>query len=80
MPHAGGAGRDVGDANLDSDTDSGGTGERAAAGRDLDDETGSDIAPDRLLGSGVPIPPDALDRIAIEDAADPDSDEDDQEE
>ena len=67
MPHAGGAGRDVGDANLDSDTDAGGTGERAAAGRDVDDEPGSDIAPDRLLGSGAPIAADALDRIAIED-------------
>ena len=77
MPHAGGAGRDVGDANLDSDTDAGGTGERAAAGRDLDDETGSDIAPDRLLGSGAPIPPDALDRIATEDEDESDSDEDD---
>jgi hypothetical protein len=76
MPHAGGAGRDVGDANLDSDTDAGGTGERAAAGRDLDDESGSDIAPDRLLGSGVPIPADALDRIAIEDEDGPDSDDD----
>lgn len=66
MPHAGGAGRDVGDANLDSDTDAGGTGERAAAGRDVNDEPGSDIAPDRLLGSGAPIAADALDRIAIE--------------
>src|SRR5207302_2298856 len=28
------AGPDIGDENLDSDTDSGGTGERAAAGRD----------------------------------------------
>ncbi|MFO1395664.1 MAG: hypothetical protein U1F48_01245 [Burkholderiales bacterium] len=42
------AGADMGDANLDSDSDSGGTGERAAAGRDstlptdqlLRDETG----------------------------------------
>ena len=66
MPHAGGAGRDVGDANLDSDTDAGGTGERAAAGRDVNDEPGSDIAPDRLLGSGAPIAADVLDRIAIE--------------
>ena len=66
MPHAGGAGRDVGDANLDSDTDAGGTGERAAAGRDVGDEPGSDIAPDRLLGSGAPIEADALDRIAID--------------
>ena len=37
------AGPDIGDANLDSDTDSGGTGERAAAGRD------STVATDRLL-------------------------------
>jgi hypothetical protein len=29
------AGSDIGDANLDSDSDFGGTGERAAAGRDL---------------------------------------------
>jgi len=77
VPHSGGAGRDVGDANLDSDTDAGGTGERAAAGRDLDDEVGSDIAPDRLLGSGAPIPPDALDRIAIEDEDASDSDDED---
>ena len=72
MAHAGGAGRDLGDANLDSDTDAGGTGERAAAGRDIDGELGSDIAPDRLLGSGAPIPADALDRMAVdeEDQAD----------
>ena len=72
MSHAGGAGRDLGDANLDSDTDAGGTGERAAPGRDIDDEPGSDIAPDRLLGSGAPIPADALDRITVneEDQAD----------
>src|SRR5690349_3694504 len=34
------AGPDVGDANLDSDTDAGGTGERAAVGRDADVEDG----------------------------------------
>jgi hypothetical protein len=43
------AGPDVGDANLDSDTDSGGTGERAAAGRDADIEDGADIAPDQVI-------------------------------
>ena len=37
------AGADIGDANLDSDTDSGGTGERAAAGRD------STLPTDQLL-------------------------------
>ena len=74
MPHARGAGRDVGDANLDSDTDSGGTGERAAAGRDIDAEAGTDIAPDRLLGSSAPIPMDALERIAVEEVDDSDDD------
>ena len=66
MSHAGGAGRDVGDTNLDSDTDAEGTGERVAAGRDIDGEVGSDIAPDRLLGTGAPIPADALDRITVD--------------
>ncbi len=63
--HGAGAGRDVGDANLDSDSDAGGTGERASAGRDLDVEAGSDIAPDRLIGSDTPMPADALDRITV---------------
>jgi len=70
-----GAGRDVGDANLDSDSDAGGTGERASAGRDSEVEAGSDIAPDRLIGSGAPIPADALDRIAVDDS-EPADDED----
>ena len=64
--HSAGAGRDVGDANLDSDSDAGGTGERASAGRDTDVEAGSDIAPDRLIGSTTPIPADALDRITVD--------------
>ena len=68
--HAIGAGRDVGDANLDSDSDAGGTGERATAGRDTDVEAGSDIAPDRLVGSGAPIPTGALDGIAVDDVDD----------
>lgn len=42
------AGPDVGDANLDSDSDSGGTGERAAAGRDTTVEAGRDIDVDRI--------------------------------
>lgn len=42
------AGPDVGDANLDSDTDSGGTGERAAAGRDATVEDGADIGVDHI--------------------------------
>lgn len=42
------AGPDVGDANLDSDSDSGGTGERAAAGRDSIEADGNDINTDRV--------------------------------
>ncbi len=42
------AGPDVGDANLDSDTDSSGTGERAAAGRDTMSRDGSDIDTDHI--------------------------------
>ncbi len=45
----GSAGRDIGDSNLDSDSDSTGTGERGALGRDTAFEPGSDIAPDRVL-------------------------------
>ncbi len=62
----GGAGRDVGDANLDSDSDAGGTGERASAGRDTEVEAGSDIAPDRLIGSTTAMPADTLDRIIVD--------------
>ena len=64
--HGSGAGRDIGDANLDSDSDAGGTGERASAGRDIDIEAGSDIAPDHVVGSGEPMSTDALDRVAVE--------------
>ncbi|MGZ9075778.1 MAG: hypothetical protein ACXW13_08380, partial [Burkholderiaceae bacterium] len=73
--HSAGAGRDVGDANLDSDSDAGGTGERASAGRDTDVEAGSDIAPDRLIGSNTPMPANVLDRITVN--ADEDLDDDD---
>ncbi len=74
--HGGGAGRDVGDANLDSDSDSSGTGERATAGRDTDVEPGSDIAPDRLIGSRARVPPDALERIGIDEVEEDAEDED----
>ena len=43
-----GAGPDIGDADLDSDSDRRGTGERAAAGRDDVGTEGADIAPDRI--------------------------------
>jgi len=42
------AGRDVGDANLDSDSDRHGTGERAAAGREPANEDGADIDVDHI--------------------------------
>lgn len=42
------AGPDVGDANLDSDSDSGGTGERATAGRDTVVRDGADIDVDHI--------------------------------
>ncbi|WP_019139904.1 hypothetical protein [Noviherbaspirillum massiliense] len=42
------AGPDVGDAALDSDSDSSGTGERASAGRDTTVEMGGDIDVDQI--------------------------------
>ena len=42
------AGPDVGDSNLDSDSDRSGTGERASAGRDTLKEDGSDIGTDHI--------------------------------
>lgn len=48
------AGPDVGDANLDGDSDRHGTGERAAAARDVVTEAGADIDTDQVL----PMPTD----------------------
>lgn len=45
------AGPDIGDSDLDSDTDSTGTGERAAAGRDTVVPDGADIAIDRIFSA-----------------------------
>lgn len=42
------AGPDIGDAELDSDTDASGTGEVGTAGRDSDIEMGADIDVDRI--------------------------------
>lgn len=47
------AGPDLGDADLDSDSDSGGTGERAAAGRDSTAPDGGDIDVDHI--ESIPI-------------------------
>jgi hypothetical protein len=46
-------GPDLGDADLDSDSDSGGTGERKEAGRDTVRRTGADIDVDHIEG-GAP--------------------------
>ena len=55
------AGPDVGDADLDSDSDSGGTGERAAAGRDSVVRDGADIDVDRIESMpSVPLDEDDL--------------------
>ena len=71
-----GAGHVVGVANLDSDSDATGTGERSTAGRDDDVGEASDIAPDRIIGSELPMPADALDRLVVDDdAPDEDSEE-----
>ncbi|UTY55820.1 hypothetical protein [Massilia sp. erpn] len=48
------AGPDLGDSNLDSDTDRNGTGERAAAGRDTVLPDGADIDVDHI--ETVPLP------------------------
>lgn len=45
---AAGAGPDIGDPDLDSDTDASGTGERAAAGRDTVVRDGADIDVDHI--------------------------------
>jgi len=45
------AGPDVGDANLDSDSDASGTGEHATAGRDYPWEEGADISTDTIVDS-----------------------------
>ena len=47
------AGPDVGDANLDSDSDSAGTGEHASAGRDIDADEGRDIDTDHTFSIGA---------------------------
>lgn len=70
-----GAGHDVGDANLDSDTDEVGTGELSTAGRDDDVGEARDIAPDRIIGSELPMPADALDRVAFDEETERDVEE-----
>ena len=59
------AGPDYGDANLDSDSDSGGTGERAAAGRDVVARDGADIDTDHIESfPDVPLTDDDIDFLS----------------
>ena len=46
--HGFGAERSLGDANLDSDSDRSGTGERMGATPDVEFDPGADIAPDQV--------------------------------
>ena len=78
LERSGGAGHDVGDANLDSDSDEAGTGELSTAGRDDDVGEARDVAPDRIIGSELPMPADALDRIVVDDDAPGDDSEEQQ--
>ena len=64
------AGPDVGDAELDGDSDAEGTGERAAAGRDTVRPNG-DIAPDRVESeSGALLGPAPDEEELLEEAED----------
>jgi hypothetical protein len=75
-----GAGADIGDANLDADSDRSGTGERAEAGRDTLRREAPDIAPDRIIdtdGTDEAMVADT-DDFALEDDAEEDEDEDDE--
>ena len=59
------AGPDVGDANFSSDSDVGGTGERASAGRDTVVEDGADIDTDRVEAiPDLPLTEDDTDFLA----------------
>jgi hypothetical protein len=77
---AAGAGADVGDANLDSDSDSGGTGERAEAGRDTLRHEAPDISPDHVEGGSLEaMADDDLDDLANDDSPDAGETEDEDE-
>ena len=71
--NATGAGADVGDRNLDSDTDSGGTGERDAAGRDAVPAADTELTvidADGRVGEDV-IDAEDLDAMLADEAPDP---------
>lgn len=57
------AGPDIGDANLDSDSDAAGTGEHATAGRDQVNADGQDIDTDRIDSLGGIVNPNVDDDV-----------------
>jgi hypothetical protein len=67
------AGPDVGDANLDGDSDRSGTGETAAAGRDVVASDGSDIDADHI--EALPEGLEELDEAGLADMEDQGRDE-----
>lgn len=66
--HADGtAGPDVGDANFSSDSDMGGTGERATAGRDTVSRDGADIDTDQIISlPDLPLTEDDTDFLSTQ--------------
>ena len=61
------AGADVGDPNFESDSDYGGTGERAAAGRDVVGRDGQDIGTDHIESiPDLPLTDDDVDFLGSE--------------
>lgn len=59
------AGPDIGDANVDSDSDYGGTGERASAGRDTIAKDGADIDTDHVeVIPDIPLSEDDIDFLS----------------
>jgi hypothetical protein len=78
VSRAAGAGADVGDTTLDADSDSGGTGERAEAGRDTVGDRAADIAPDQVITLGEDDVVDELDLLTAEEGDTGDEDEDDE--
>lgn len=72
-----GAGADLGDANLDADSDAGGTGERAEAGRDTLRREAPDIMTDQVVNIGTGSNDNAVDETdALADLSANDEDED----
>ena len=59
-------------SELEANTDAMGTGERAAAGNEVAPRTGADIAPDRIIGPGLPVFPGGQEHLDSDVGADVD--------